>query len=1026
MPGLSKVIVLDPDARARRQVQLGFEREGVHTAAAATEAELAVTGEDPGLVVVGGVDGHGVELVRRARGWLAGRGIDVPLVFAGRGAEPRDATAAGADEVVRHPAYLRDVVTIGRLLVGRPADQRDRIVGNLIELTGVFTLVRALSALGRSATLTLIRGLRRGEVRFYFGEVTSAQVGVIHGQAALHQLLLWTDARFDFHHQDVVRRQQIPLSRDELFADAERFLEGVRDSSGGLSPAMVLEQDLPRVQALAKQIPTEVYGVLRMFDGHRALADVLEDSAYRLFETLRVAQRAVEAGLIRVVDKPPPRPGWRTVLAIEDWLVGGEPRDAVAVSDAVSDAASDAASVAVNDPRPATIRDARGAPVPPAKAGQGGKTARKRRKKKRRSDTPPAVAIGAAPIPEIDWGALVPRIVGAEVGPLAGVVPASQVSGEIVMTARSGCGADDAPTPEPTREPTIVFDEAADRAEAERVAAQRAAATRARAEAERAAVEARAQAERAAAEARAQAERAAADRAQAEPAAAEAHARAEAEQAAALALARAEAERAETERVAAEARARAEADRAQAEPAAAEPAAAEARAAAEAERAEAERAEADRAEAERAEAERVAIERAAAEAEQAAAMALARAEAERIAAERAAARARARAEAERVQTERAAGEAHARAAADRAAAAADRAEADRAAADRAEADRAEAERAEAERAEAERAAAAAEADRAEADRAAADRAAADRAEADRAAAERAAAEAKRAEAERTEPDDDDDDAAEARANAIRAVAATVSVSSEPAHVVDDLELSDTRPERPGAVRKPAVDPAAAAGSEAVARPGMPDAAVVEDSVGAVVSDAITAPMAAVSPPDDAAEPVAGAPDAAAAPARAQESTPSAVVDEPSDGVVRHHIATAETAPVKRRNLPHDPRDDDRPGETTGEITMPRARPQVVIRYSEPTILVPDLAHIQAEVVEVDPAAAPAAGGAHAHPAFSDTEEEFFQAGHDKIAAHHNAESFDDLDDGYRPVGFWERLTGRGKPDRTSKPSKKPR
>ena len=32
MPGLSKVIVLDPDVRAGRQVQLGFEREGVRKA----------------------------------------------------------------------------------------------------------------------------------------------------------------------------------------------------------------------------------------------------------------------------------------------------------------------------------------------------------------------------------------------------------------------------------------------------------------------------------------------------------------------------------------------------------------------------------------------------------------------------------------------------------------------------------------------------------------------------------------------------------------------------------------------------------------------------------------------------------------------------------------------------------------------------------------------------------------------------------------------------------------------------------
>ncbi|MBC7978787.1 MAG: DUF4388 domain-containing protein, partial [Myxococcales bacterium] len=329
MPGLSKVIVLDPDAWAGRQIQLGFEREGLAVATIpADPAKLDLPGEDTGLVMICGIEGSGLELVRRTRAQLLERRIDVPIVFAGRGVERDAARAAGADEAVAQPAYLRDVVTIGRLLCGVPTSGRQHLVGSLVEVTGVFTLVRAFAALGRSATLTLVRGLRRGEIRFWNGEVTSAQVGMIHGQAALHQLLLWTDARFDFRHEDVVRRQQIPMSHDELFADAERFLEGVRESSGGLSPSIVLEQDLPRVQSFGKQIPTEVYGVLRMFDGYRVLADVLEDSAYRVFETLRVAQRAVEIGLLRVIDKQPVRARWRTILSLEEWLVGSEARDA--------------------------------------------------------------------------------------------------------------------------------------------------------------------------------------------------------------------------------------------------------------------------------------------------------------------------------------------------------------------------------------------------------------------------------------------------------------------------------------------------------------------------------------------------------------------------------------------------------------------------------------------------------------------------------------------------------------------------
>ncbi|HEU4613350.1 MAG TPA: DUF4388 domain-containing protein [Kofleriaceae bacterium] len=371
---------------------------------AAQAGALELDGVEPGVILVGGEGTGALDLLRRARAWLTGKGTDVPIVFTGRGVARGDAEAAGADEVLARPSYLRDVVTIGRMLRGVPAAQRDHLVGNLVETTGVLTLVRAFTALGRSAVLTLIRGLRRGEVRFYRGEVTSAQVGLIHGQAALHQLLLWTDARFDYSLEDIVRRQQIPLSPDELFADAEQFLEGVREHAGSLSPATVLEQNTQRVQSLGKQIPTEVYGVLRMFDGHRVLADVLEDSPYRVFETLRVAQKAVEAGLLRRVESQRPKATWRAVLAIEEWLVGSETRDAVVERTAALDSG----------------------PVKTPRKGKG-----KRRNKRMKALTPqPDAKI------EIDWGALVPRVIGAEVGQLSGVVPAQETHGEVELPTR--------------------------------------------------------------------------------------------------------------------------------------------------------------------------------------------------------------------------------------------------------------------------------------------------------------------------------------------------------------------------------------------------------------------------------------------------------------------------------------------------------------------------------------------------------------------------------------------------------------
>jgi hypothetical protein len=844
MPGLSKVIVLDPDVRASRQVQLGFQREGVPVEVVVADPALELPGDDAGLLVIGGVDGQALEIVRRARAQLSQRQLDAPIVFAGRGVRRSEVEAAGADEVVLQPAYLRDVVTIGRLLRGVPSGQRDHLVGTLVEVTHVLGLVRAFAALGRSATLTLVRGLRRGEIRFYHGEVTSAQVGMIHGQAALHQLLLWTDARFDFHHEDVVRRQQIPLSHAELFADAERFLEGVRGSSGGLSPSVVLEQDVTRVQSLGKQIPTEVYGVLRMFDGRRMLADVLEDSPYRLFETLRVAQRAVDAGLLRAVDQQPARATWRSMTAIEEWLTGNEPREHTIDSGPMPVA---------SEPAPEPARDA-----PTASRDSRTRSTRKpRRKKKRRVATPPA-APAAAPATAakmgIDWGALVPRVVGAEVMPLSGVVPSAQQSGEIIATARSIVHDSSG------LEPTIVFDEALAHEPAPAGQAPVAADVQA-------------------------------DQRPTEPMPAMTDAQALTEPMPAV--------------VGAE-------PHIPMEP-------------------------------------MPAMTGADAHIPTEPMPAMTGADAQ-IPTEPMPAMTGADAH---VPTEpmpaMTGADAHVP----------------------------------------------------------------------------------------TEP-----------MPAMTGADAHIPTEPMPAMTGADAHVpTEPVPAMTGADAQIPTEPMPAVSADAVgdivtaetsgattarivAAPAAPEPALVAHDLATPEVSGPTTEQIAVPPVVDAATAAPIDAERTAPPLAAGDATPAAIDHEPSDGVIREHIATADTAPVRRRRLPSDPPEDDRPEVTSGEITMPRARPTVERRRSEPSILVADLAAVHSAVAEIasDQVTAPAVDAASASlaarvselrddtAAFSETEEAFFRAGHDKdavIASPPTAESFDDLDQDYQRVGFWDRL--RGKP-----------
>ncbi len=1024
MSGPSKVIVLDPDPRAGRQLQLGFEREGVVamvTPVGVDLDKLALHADDAGLIVVGGTDGRGLELLAKTRALLDDGGHDLPIVFAGRGVRRSEAELAGADEVLLAPAHLRDVVTVGRILRGLPAKHRAHIVGSLAETTGVYTLVRALAAIGRSAVLTLIRGLRRGEVRFYHGEVTSAQVGMIHGQAALHQLLLWTDARFDYQRQDVVRRQQIPLTHEELFADAERFLVGVRESAGALSPAMVLEQNVARVQTLGKQIPTEVHGVLRMFDGHRVLADVLEDSPYRVFETLRVAQRAMEAGLLKVAPTPRPKATWRAVLAIEEWLVGTETRDGVVERTA-----------SMLDSQPVDPHAATGPTEPPRSPGASppysSTKSRKKRgnsKKKGRANTPlpssvPVVSVGGGK-QEIDWGALVPRIVGAEVGPLAGVVPAMMESGEILSRreAREGLEAvtDTAmrakifPT-ELDGEPTVVWNEAAERA----AVAAEAAVKMAAATAARDAAEAEGKAELAAKQARIK-ELVEKQRRELEQKAA-----------AAAAAQKTEAE-AKTEAVAA-AKAKTEAEAAAA-------AKTEAAAAAKA----------------KTEAEAAAAAKAKTEAEAAAAFALA-AQTKAVAAAKAEAEAAAKAEAE----------AAAKAIAD----AATKAEAEAAARAKAEADAAAAAVAAKAVAEAAKAAAVAEAAKAAAEAAAAKAAAA--AEAAKAEAAKAAAEAVAAKAAAVA------EAAKAAAVAEAAKAAAVADAAKAETEAQAKAEADARadalravaPSVVGDARPAPVPPSASELVKQILAEGhetgdlshrvrLTDPVTVVETPGSTVvtSDKLTVvaakDMAVVtSTPHVTITATA----AAAAPA-----TPSVLVDEPSDGVIQAPLINPETAPLARPRRVSTPPPGGYPepqpaqrGEIPTRIADASKSRPLAVEADQPSVLVADLAAAQQAIAAVTSAQARAPATADATTtttaravaqvrsdaavAFTDAEEAFFRGGDDKAAPvvrAQPAESFEDLDADYKPVGFWDRVRGRNRhhsatsdpPLKSKEPARKP-
>src|SRR6185295_14769721 len=222
MSRLSTVILVDDDARSQKALSFGFEREKVKVHAASTGddglRQLGSAGVKTELVIAS-LEGAGAcDLVKQIRSRTDGL-AKIPVLLLGSKAQRKAAFTAGASDFLAKPTYVKDVINLGRVLCAGKNGAASIFSGDVHDFPGMFYLVRALSAASRTGVITFVRGLRRGEVRFYQGEVTSAQAGTLHGIAAFHQLLLWTEGRFELRNEDVVRRQQIPLSPQELFED---------------------------------------------------------------------------------------------------------------------------------------------------------------------------------------------------------------------------------------------------------------------------------------------------------------------------------------------------------------------------------------------------------------------------------------------------------------------------------------------------------------------------------------------------------------------------------------------------------------------------------------------------------------------------------------------------------------------------------------------------------------------------------------------------------------------------------------
>lgn len=309
--GQPRVLVVEPDERARSLLQAGLGRQGFAVIAATSGEEalrfLAPDRPLPGMIFceadLRNGNGDGFSLCGQVR--AGQRTADLPLVLLSHSPESdyRElAGGAGADQFLPKPLFLNDVVALARLMAGRSssAARFEADTGTL----PLPQLLRALLSGVRAGRIELERS--RTFITFREGRVVDASCDGLRGEAALTRILLLesgaylvtfgpalTRATLNFSLKELCRRMLPRLARWELLLGR------------GVPLDALLVADFARLKDAFEGLPEEVVGVLRLFDGRRTVREVVLDASLDEVTALEVVTRLYALSLVTLLDAPP-------------------------------------------------------------------------------------------------------------------------------------------------------------------------------------------------------------------------------------------------------------------------------------------------------------------------------------------------------------------------------------------------------------------------------------------------------------------------------------------------------------------------------------------------------------------------------------------------------------------------------------------------------------------------------------------------------------------------------------------------
>nr|WP_255662773.1 DUF4388 domain-containing protein [Myxococcus sp. RHSTA-1-4] len=352
----------------------------------------------------------------------------------------------GGDDYLTKPIYIKEIVTRVKMILQKAEKERIEkrettkggFAGSLADM-GVVDLVQTFE-IGRKTGIISIQGERTGTVYFKEGRVIDAELGRLKGENAFYRMLNTFEGQFEVQFTALDRPERIEVSTQGLLMEGMRRLDEWGRMLEQLPPLeTVFEIDYHQLADRLSEIPDEVNGLLRLFDGKRTLSRVVEDSDFEDLAALGIISKLYFEGLIRELGNAPLEPVPSSKPGIEQWLNAAPPPSApVEPAPATPPEPPPAAVAAPPEPPPAAVAAPPEPPPTPAAP-----------------EPPPAAPVEAPPARAMPPSVLAPPAgvedPGASASPATGAQPANVV----VFPARPRRNGAVPATPDPEDTPAL-------------------------------------------------------------------------------------------------------------------------------------------------------------------------------------------------------------------------------------------------------------------------------------------------------------------------------------------------------------------------------------------------------------------------------------------------------------------------------------------------------------------------------------------------------------------------------------------